>query len=104
MHPCPTCACHVRRADVCCPHCGARLGGTRLSASAALLALSLTACTGGGTKDTADSGGDSGSTTSPQPAYGITVIVTGETGTDTGTSPEVMYGPAVTTGTGDTGA
>jgi hypothetical protein len=61
MHPCPTCACHVRASDRACPHCGAAIGARRapLSAAAAVLGLAM-ACTGPG--KTEDSG---------TPTYGV---------------------------------
>jgi hypothetical protein len=55
MHPCPTCACHVRTADPTCPHCGEPVGArSNRTVAAALLALGLTGCTGVGTTKTDD--------------------------------------------------
>jgi hypothetical protein len=102
MHPCPTCACHVRVSDATCPHCGQPIGSRGNRMATAILALGLAGCTGGGatTKTTGETGLY---TTSPQPAYGITVTDTDtDTGTDTGSTwtPQPAYGITVT----DTGA
>jgi hypothetical protein len=41
--PCPSCACHVKRSETHCPHCGASLVGRRQLRTRAALALGLTA-------------------------------------------------------------
>jgi hypothetical protein len=40
--PCPSCACHVKRSEPHCPHCGARLSKRAGQRTKAALALGLT--------------------------------------------------------------
>lgn len=119
---CPACAEHVKVHESSCPHCGAEIGGARLTGAAAvLMSLALTACGGkGGDSDTAtttmtigsdsttgsDSTGSSDtggtdtmqvtSSSMPEPEYGVPV---------TTTTAEPDYGvPSTDPTTGTTGA
>jgi hypothetical protein len=75
MHPCPFCACHVRRTESSCPHCGRRIAGASARPfAAAVLTLGLAGCVGGTTKsETSETGTPPTSTDIPtEPDYGFT--------------------------------
>jgi len=79
LFPCDHCGCFVFVGTTTCPHCEAhvRPGTVTRTAAAALLAASV-ACTGGGDKDTSDTGStdtptDSYTDISIEPEYGVTV-------------------------------
>src|SRR5687767_586308 len=91
MHPCPSCACHVRAADSTCPHCGTTIGSVRRSTAAAVLALTFVACTGGTTKSDSGETADSGMV---QPLYGVTIT---DTALESDTSvTQALYGVTIT--------
>jgi len=102
---CPACAEHVKVHESSCPHCGAEIGGSRLTGAAAvLMGLALTACPGkGGDTDSAsttmtigsDSTTDSGESGSSGTSGSDTVQVTSSS------MPEPEYGVPVTTTTAE---
>src|SRR5437879_709996 len=110
LHPCPSCAQHVRAGETACPFCGAALearacekpAGARPLSRAAILFVGATAAaacggsesTGGGNGDAAtdaNQNGD-GSTDGPVALYGPAPVDGGMDASDSGSV--VLYGPA----------
>ena len=112
LHPCPSCARHVRGSETACPFCGAAIevasaapkAGPALTRAEILFAsaTAVAACTSGGPDDPNSSSSSSGSTSSssssssssgdPVAVYGPAPVDAGDASRDG--APVALYGPA----------